>query len=145
MDLPNDLPYNEYYEYFGPDYTLHPTLTTTGSLFSNSGSNTDIFRTSARNIPNQNTRSYLEFLQAKVAEHLRLLQGAPSVQMYEIPPELTGVVDGSLMNDVNEELESARRDRVYESGISEEEEEEIRLMEIEERVQSNLEFFDEED
>lgn len=30
-DLANDLPYNEYYEFFGPDYTLHPTLTSTSS------------------------------------------------------------------------------------------------------------------
>jgi histone deacetylase 1/2 len=39
MDLEDKMPYNEYYEYFGPDYTLHVTPS---------------------NMENQNSRSYLD-------------------------------------------------------------------------------------
>jgi histone deacetylase 3 len=33
-ELSNELPYNEYYEFFGPDYTLHPALTNQGKSLS---------------------------------------------------------------------------------------------------------------
>ncbi len=39
MDLEDKMPYNEYYEYFGPDYTLHVTPS---------------------NMENQNSRAYLD-------------------------------------------------------------------------------------
>jgi hypothetical protein len=140
MDLPNELPYNDYYEFFGPDYTLHPVLTTlsSGSYGGYNSSSQDLFRSTARNIPNQNTRSYLEFLQSKVIDHLRLLQGAPSVQMQEIPPNLTGVIDGVLMNNVEDELEYARRDRQLDLG----EDEELRQVQAEERIEQDREYFD---
>lgn len=93
-ELPNDLPYNEYYEFFGPDYTLHPNLS----------HNT--------HIPNQNSRQYLEQTRVKILEHLRLLQGAPSVQMQEIPPDLMGSMASGLMGSggVSEEMDDIEND-----------------------------------
>jgi hypothetical protein len=62
------------------------------------------YRSTTRDIPNQNTGHYLQFIQNRVTEHLRLLDHAPSVQMQEIPPDLLGVIDGVLMDDMDEEL-----------------------------------------
>lgn len=68
QELADDLPPNDYYEYFVPDWKLHlqpnPTM------------------------DNQNTRTYLEGVKAQVLENLRALQGAPSVQMAQMPPAL---------------------------------------------------------
>jgi histone deacetylase HOS2 len=68
--LPDDLPQNAYYEYYGPDFKLHPPLRV--------------------EIVNMNTRFRLEEIRRVVREKLRYLNGAPSVQMQEIPPDLQG-------------------------------------------------------
>jgi acetoin utilization deacetylase AcuC-like enzyme len=65
--IDNDLPYNDYLAYFGPDFRLHPP-------------NSPCFQ-------NQNTRKSLDFIKMTVAEHLRAIAHAPSVQMSELPPE----------------------------------------------------------
>eukprot|EP01105_Mastigella_eilhardi_P020079 TRINITY_DN475_c1_g1_i2.p1 TRINITY_DN475_c1_g1~~TRINITY_DN475_c1_g1_i2.p1 ORF type:complete len:455 (+),score=174.20 TRINITY_DN475_c1_g1_i2:156-1367(+) len=48
---------------------------------------------------NQNGRSYLETLRATVMTNLRMLQGAPSVQMKELPGDLQNDVDLQEMMD----------------------------------------------
>ncbi len=63
-----DLPYNDYFEYFGPDFQLLPPLTTV--------------------IDNQNSRQYLDALKARCLENLRTLEGAPSVQMRQVPADV---------------------------------------------------------
>ncbi|CAA15916.1 Histone deacetylase phd1 [Schizosaccharomyces pombe] len=69
--IPSELPRETlYYEFFAPDYTLHPRLTT--------------------KIENKNTPKALEDLRIRALEQLRYLGGAPSVQMQQIPPDLTG-------------------------------------------------------
>ncbi|WVR04042.1 hypothetical protein IAU60_001041 [Kwoniella sp. DSM 27419] len=70
LNLPNELPNNNYYEFFAPDYLLHPPLT--------------------GKIENLNTRQSLERIRITIREKLRYLGGAPSVQMQEIPPDLMG-------------------------------------------------------
>lgn len=55
-------------------------------------------------MPNQNTRSYLEAIKIKVLEHLRLLSTAPAVQMQEMAPDMMGVVDDVLLEDLDREL-----------------------------------------
>eukprot|EP00743_Colponemidia_sp_Colp-15_P002208 GILK01002394.1.p1 GENE.GILK01002394.1~~GILK01002394.1.p1 ORF type:complete len:431 (-),score=36.89 GILK01002394.1:260-1552(-) len=67
QEISDDLPYNDFYEYFGPDYKLH--------LQPNP------------NQDNANSRDYLDKIKVKVLENLRCLQGAPGVQMHEIPPD----------------------------------------------------------
>ena len=73
VSLPDDLPPNNYYEFFGPDFKLHPPLT--GHLV------------------NLNSRQSLERIRVTIREKLRYLNGAPSVQMQEIPPDFMGFMD----------------------------------------------------
>ncbi|KAJ1654963.1 histone deacetylase [Dispira simplex] len=73
IDLPNELPPTVYHEFFAPDYSLHPTL--------------------SGRIENQNTQAYLDDVARTVLEQLRSIQGAPSVQMQEIPPDIQGFLD----------------------------------------------------
>lgn len=75
LDTPvsNDLPYSDHFEYYAPDFTLHPPFT-------------------AR-VDNLNTRQYVDTVRQHVLENLRLLQHAPSVQMQEVPPDLIGHPD----------------------------------------------------
>lgn len=65
--LPANMPF---IKYFGPDYSLHPSL--------------------SGRIENKNTRKYLDSIRIRVLEQLRYLNGAPSVQMQLIPPDLEG-------------------------------------------------------
>ncbi|CAK4623969.1 unnamed protein product [Aphanomyces euteiches] len=65
----NDIPFNEYFEYYAPSFKLH--------LDPNP------------ELENCNSRAYLEDIKIKIFEHLRMLNGAPSVQMNAIPPDYT--------------------------------------------------------
>ncbi|KAG7265350.1 hypothetical protein CRUP_027075 [Coryphaenoides rupestris] len=64
--IPNELPYNDYFEYFGPDFKLH---------------------ISPSNMTNQNTGEYLEKIKQRLFENLRMLPHAPGVQMQAIPED----------------------------------------------------------
>ena len=57
-------PSSEYFEYFAPDFTLHPDTTT--------------------KIENQNTRQYIDQIRQTVIENLRTLPHSPSVQMQQV-------------------------------------------------------------
>uniref|UniRef100_A0A8C3KDZ3 histone deacetylase n=1 Tax=Calidris pygmaea TaxID=425635 RepID=A0A8C3KDZ3_9CHAR len=65
-EIPNELPYNDYFEYFGPDFKLH---------------------ISPSNMTNQNTNEYLEKIKQRLFENLRMLPHAPGVQMQPIPED----------------------------------------------------------
>eukprot|EP00061_Rhincodon_typus_P016284 g44414.t1 len=65
-EIPNELPYNDYFEYFGPDFKLH---------------------ISPSNMTNQNTNEYLEKIKQRLFENLRMLPHAPGVQMQAIPED----------------------------------------------------------
>jgi histone deacetylase 1/2 len=64
--LSDDIPYNDYFEYYAPDFKLHLTPSS---------------------MDNANSRDELERTKTKVMEILQSLQGAPSVQMQEVPPD----------------------------------------------------------
>lgn len=70
QEIEDDLPLNDYYAYFVPDWKLH--------LQPNPS------------VDNLNSRSYLEQVKAQVLENLRSLDGAPAVQMAQMPPSLFG-------------------------------------------------------
>lgn len=78
-ELDDVIPYNDYWQYFEPDHKLH---------FPKSPAE------------NHNSREYLEKLKIKVLENLRCLNGAPSVQMQEIPPSYRAEddLDEELLN-----------------------------------------------
>ena len=75
LDAPisDQIPYNDYFEYYSPDFQLH---------------------LQPSNMENLNTRDYLEQQKIKIMENLRYLQGAPSVQMQDVPPDFVREEDG---------------------------------------------------
>jgi histone deacetylase HOS2 len=85
-ELSENLPPNEYREFFKPDYKLHPDL--------------------KGRVENQNDRRYLLKVRERVMEQLRYLDAAPSIQMQEIPPDIQGFLDGEA------EQRDARNDSV---------------------------------
>ncbi|ELU43781.1 histone deacetylase-3 [Rhizoctonia solani AG-1 IA] len=78
-DMLPDTPYNAF---FKPDYKLHPQI--------------------VRKVENMNTPRSLQNLRIAIAEKLRYLNGAPSVQMQEIPPDLEGLLED---NDEDEDID----------------------------------------
>ncbi|KAG2182274.1 hypothetical protein INT43_007201 [Umbelopsis isabellina] len=66
QELTPAMPYNDYYEYFGPDYRL------------------DV---KASNMENMNTPEYLEKIKLQVFENLSRTAFAPSVQIQEVPAD----------------------------------------------------------
>ncbi|KAJ1677640.1 histone deacetylase (class I) Clr6, partial [Spiromyces aspiralis] len=58
------LPYNDYYEFYGPEYRLDVP---------------------SSNMENANSREYLDSLISEIYEHLRHVPHAPSVQMHQVP------------------------------------------------------------
>ncbi|MGH0147589.1 UNVERIFIED_CONTAM: hypothetical protein FKN15_010849 [Acipenser sinensis] len=66
--ISDELPYSEYFEYFAPDFTLHPDVST--------------------RIENQNSRQYLDQIRQTVFENLKMLNHAPSVQIHDVPSDL---------------------------------------------------------
>lgn len=65
-ELDDKMPQHEYYEYFGPDYTLH---------------------VAPSNMENKNSRQQLDEIRSGLLENLSKLQHAPSVQFQERPPD----------------------------------------------------------
>ncbi|WVZ12480.1 hypothetical protein V8G54_017010 [Vigna mungo] len=66
IELDDKMPQHEYYEYFGPDYTLH---------------------VAPSNMENKNSRHLLDEIRAKLLDNLSRLQHAPSVPFQERPPD----------------------------------------------------------
>jgi histone deacetylase HOS2 len=78
-DIPDTVAFRNH---FGPDYSLFPKLS------------------EMRKIENKNTKPYLANVLTAIREQLRYMQGAPSVQMSYIPPDILG-----LREDMEKELE----------------------------------------
>ncbi|KAF7729147.1 histone deacetylase [Apophysomyces ossiformis] len=76
QEIGPEMPYNDYYEYFGPDYQLDVR---------------------AGNMENMNTLDYLEKIKTQVYENLARTMFAPSVQMQEVP------ADEAMSEDEDEE------------------------------------------
>ncbi|KAH7155642.1 hypothetical protein B0J13DRAFT_546038 [Dactylonectria estremocensis] len=64
QDMDRTLPYNEYYEYYAPDFELNVR---------------------SSNMENSNSREYLEKITAAVIDNLRQTGPVPSVQMQDVP------------------------------------------------------------
>ncbi|KAG6368851.1 hypothetical protein INS49_003067 [Diaporthe citri] len=78
------LPYNEYYEYYGPDYELNVRPS---------------------NMENANSTEYLEKIKNAVIENLKKT-GAPSVQMQDVPRQSLGGMtdeDDAELDDLDED------------------------------------------
>lgn len=66
IEVDDKMPQHEYYEYFGPDYTLH---------------------VAPSNMENKNSHHLLDEIRSRLLENLSKLQHAPSVQFQERPPD----------------------------------------------------------
>ncbi|KAL4962265.1 histone deacetylase RPD3 [Aspergillus stella-maris] len=90
--LGSNLPYNDYYEYFAPDYELDVRPS---------------------NMDNANTREYLDKIRTQVVENLKRTAFAPSVQMTDVPRE--SLVDGmddeaeAILDDLDEDENKDKR------------------------------------
>lgn len=84
-----NLPYNDYYEYYGPDYELDVRPS---------------------NMDNANSKEYLDKILKTVLENLRKTAHAPSVEMQNIPPSLgLNDDDQAALDDEDEDDNPDRR------------------------------------
>lgn len=99
QELNSQVPVNEYYEYFGPDYKLDVR---------------------PNNMEDLNTRDYLEKIKIQVFENLRRTAHAPSVQGHVVPglphdeemdDEDDEIREGDYAPDVRASRDQRRRDR----------------------------------
>eukprot|EP01117_Protostelium_nocturnum_P018504 TRINITY_DN7752_c0_g1_i1.p1 TRINITY_DN7752_c0_g1~~TRINITY_DN7752_c0_g1_i1.p1 ORF type:complete len:433 (-),score=113.99 TRINITY_DN7752_c0_g1_i1:477-1775(-) len=90
-EISNELPFNDYFEYFGPDFQLHPEITS--------------------RFENLNSRQYIESIRSRVSENIRILQCAPGVQMHYVPPDMSFSQLGADQDDPDKRPE--RRDPRY--------------------------------
>ena len=65
--ISNDIPYNDFYEYYAPDYKLHLSAAT--------------------GVEDMNRPEQLQAIAARVLQNLRCLEAAPAVQMHPAPPD----------------------------------------------------------
>ena len=82
--LHEDIPFNEYFDYYGPDYKMHVPST---------------------NMENMNSKEYLHKLKTKIIENLRHTQFAPSVQSHDVPRDLFSSDDEHEEEDRLEEFD----------------------------------------
>ncbi|KAH0847171.1 histone deacetylase RPD3 [Fonsecaea monophora] len=79
-----NLPYNDYYEYYAPDYELDVRPS---------------------NMENANSREYLEKILSQVLENMKRTAHAPSVQMTDVPRDSLGMndEDEAAIDDLDED------------------------------------------
>lgn len=87
VDLPNEIPYNDYFEYYAPDFQLHLT---------------------PEQRENMNTEASLESVRVDLLTQLNSLKGAPSVQMMEVPPDFEVIKEDAA---AEKERRSTKEDR----------------------------------
>lgn len=98
VEIANELPYNDYFEYFGPDFKLH---------------------ISPSNMTNLNTSDYLEKVKSRLFENLRMLPHAPGVQVQPIPEDgikmdiddQDGAADGDTEAEKDERAPQSEKDK----------------------------------
>lgn len=89
VSIPDELPFNDYFEYFSPDYNLVVP---------------------ASNMLNMNTREYLERCKMTILENLRHTEFSPSVPMQDVPRDFYSETEDEL--DSDEDL-GERRERPH--------------------------------
>ena len=67
QEISNNIPYNDFFQYYGPDYCLQLTPS---------------------EMHNKNDREFLDGIKTTIFQQLSALDHAPSVQMHEVPPDL---------------------------------------------------------
>mgnify|MGYP003683317225 CR=1 FL=1 len=95
-DIQDELPYNDYFEYYAPDFKLHITPS---------------------NMENLNTPEYLDKIKERLFENLRQINHAPSVPFQQTPRDNDGDDDDDDDNDDDKDVRvpSARASRAARS------------------------------
>jgi histone deacetylase 1/2 len=101
-EVPNELPFNDYFEYYGPDYNLH---------------------IQPSNMENLNDRKYLDFVSQKLYEVLERVEAAPGVAIQTGQAALgagaiQGAPDGLVRPDVDGDDVRRPDARVRDEGAS---------------------------
>jgi len=94
-EIANELPYNDYFEYYGPDFKLH---------------------ISPSNMTNHNTGEYLDKVKERIFESLRSLPHAPGVQMHAAAADTIQGDENALIDEANpdERIPQAVEDKMVE-------------------------------
>ncbi|KAJ1984304.1 Histone deacetylase 2 [Dimargaris verticillata] len=90
MKVDTMLPYHDYYEYYGPDYRLHVP---------------------ANNMDNHNDRKFLEKIRRHIFETLRQIPHAPSVQVQEVPRDVSSDEEAEDEEAMNADIRISQRQR----------------------------------
>ncbi|KAL8763591.1 MAG: hypothetical protein Q9194_007299, partial [Teloschistes cf. exilis] len=117
--MENELPYNDYYEYYAPDYEL------------------DV---KPSNMDNANHKEYLEKIQIQVIENLKRTNAhAPSVQMTDVPRDPIGMNDDdeAALDDFDEDTHPDQRKTKRQWDKYVERDDELSASEDEEENQRN--------
>ena len=85
--LPDEIPYNDYYEYYAPDFKLHLT---------------------PEQRENLNTEASMESVRIDLLTQLSGLRGAPSVGMGEVPPDFETIRESTREDDERTEAREVR-------------------------------------
>lgn len=95
-NISNELPMNDYLEFFAPDFTLHPEIPSRQD--------------------NANSKQYLDLISRHVYDNLKMCQHAPSVQMYDRPEDGLPSEDERMQDepDPNVRISQADEDRMIE-------------------------------
>ncbi|SJX61441.1 probable Hda2-Histone deacetylase [Sporisorium reilianum f. sp. reilianum] len=94
--LDEDLPFNDYIQYFGPEYKL------------------DVPPTSMDNL---NSREYLDNLRTKIIDNLRNLPSAPGVQMQDTPRTTLNPADVEVSDDEDSDLDERISQRLRDAHV----------------------------
>jgi histone deacetylase 1/2 len=101
-EISDKLPYNDYLEYYGPDYRLH---------------------IEPSNMENLNTKEYLLQNMSELIENLRHIEGAPSVPMQQVPPDIEFVDDEEPNPDQRLNYQDTDKSVQHEAELSDSEDE----------------------
>jgi len=88
--ISNNIPYNDFFQYYGPDFKLHLT---------------------ASDMHNLNPKEDLEKTKVSILESLRSIEHAPSVQMQQVPPDMYLLDDAAALEDARDpDIRETQRD-----------------------------------
>ncbi|KAJ3128751.1 histone deacetylase [Physocladia obscura] len=123
--LTDDLPFNDYYNYFGPDFKL------------------DV---ASSNMENLNTREYLDKTLTHILENIRGLTHAPSVQMQGLnDSNIFHLLVLNFASDVPRDLFDEADDAMDEEDLEEKKDTRITERVLDKRILREVEFSDSDD
>lgn len=88
--ISNELPMNDYLEFFAPDFTLHPEIPSRQD--------------------NANTKQYLELINRHIYDNLKMCQHAPSVQMFDSPEDALPPEDERIKEEPDPDVRISQSD-----------------------------------